>query len=183
VQGSILILRRASLLPLTALAAGLAGCAGNFDSSPLGASFLSTSNWSVLGTRDAEFDSSRPLTADDYVDADGRCGSVAVVETPQAAVGTPAGDLATAPPPPLGGVALGMSECQVAQRAGQPTRVDLSAAEGGERKVVLTYMTGPWPGIYNFFGGRLKEVERVAVAEPVKPKPKKRAARPKTPVR
>jgi hypothetical protein len=41
--------------------------------------------------------------------------------------------------------------------------------------VVLTYMNGPWPGIYTFSAGRLKVVDRVAAPE--QPKPAKRKAR------
>ena len=42
-------------------------------------------------------------------------------------------------------------------------------------------MSGNWPGIYRFSGGRLKEVERVA-APPPPPKPvakKKKVVKPK----
>ena len=49
-----------------------------------------------------------------------------------------------------GGIALGMTECQTVQRAGTPSNVAISAGEKGERKVVLTYLSGPWPGIYTF---------------------------------
>jgi len=66
-----------------------------------------------------------------------------------------------------GGIALGMTECQAVQRAGTPSNVAISAGEKGERKVVITYISGPWPGIYTFAGGRLKVVERA----PEQPKP------------
>lgn len=108
------------------------------------------------------------------------------------AVGSVAGDLAGAPMPaatpasatpnsglqrlestsaPLvaGGIALGMTECQTVQRAGPPGNVVISADEKGERKAVLTYLSGPWPGIYTFAGGRLKVVDRA----PEQPKPAK----------
>jgi len=80
---------------------------------------------------------------------------------------------AAGPPPVAGGIALGMTECQAVQRAGTPTNVAISA-EKGERKVVITYLSGPWPGIYTFAGGRLSVVERA----PEQPKP---AAPKKTP--
>ena len=82
-----------------------------------------------------------------------------------------AGDLARAPMPEatlasanqepgaapvLGGVALGMSECEVVRRAGLPGNVDIGVGDQGSRKVVLTYLSGPWPGIYTFSAGRLK---------------------------
>jgi hypothetical protein len=88
-------------------------------------------------------------------------------------------------PPTAGGIALGMTECQTVQRAGTPNNVAISANEKGERKVVLTYLGGPWPGIYSFTGGRLNVVE-VAPDQPkpakVPPKktPKKKPATPKT---
>ena len=117
------------------------------------------------------------------------------------AVGSVAGDLAGAPmpaassvsaapnsglqrlepaaglPPVAGGIALGMTECQTVQRAGTPSNVAISAGEKGERKVVLTFLSGPWPGIYTFAGGRLNVVERAPEQpKPVSPKktPKKK---------
>ncbi|HEY6861036.1 MAG TPA: hypothetical protein VI358_14790 [Pseudolabrys sp.] len=78
---------------------------------------------------------------------------------------------ASGPPPVAGGIALGMTECQTVQRAGTPSNVAISAGEKGERKVVLTYLSGPWPGIYTFTGGRLSVVERA----PEQPKPAKAA--------
>jgi len=115
------------------------------------------------------------------------------------AVGSVAGDLAGAPMPaatpasatpnpglqrleptsaPLvaGGIALGMTECQTVQRAGTPSNVAISADEKSERKAVITYLSGPWPGIYTFAGGRLKVVDRA----PEQPKPAKTAPK-KTP--
>lgn len=83
---------------------------------------------------------------------------------------------ASGPPPVAGGIALGMTECQTVQRAGTPSNVAISAGEKGERKVVLTYLGGPWPGIYTFSGGRLNVVERA----PEQPKPAKAAPK-KTP--
>jgi hypothetical protein len=38
---------------------------------------------------------------------------------------------------------------------------------------VLTYQSGPWPGVYTFAAGRLKVVDRVAVPEQAKPAKKK----------
>jgi hypothetical protein len=114
------------------------------------------------------------------------------------AVGSVAGDLAGAPmpaatpasagggpglqrlepasaPPTSGGIALGMTECQAVERAGSPGNVAISTGERGERKVVLTYLSGPWPGIYTFTGGRLNVVERA----PEQPKPEKTKKTPK----
>ena len=121
------------------------------------------------------------------------------------AVGSMAGDLAGAPMPAampvsaypndstlggveptaplvMGGIALGMTECQAVQRAGLPGNVAISASERGERKVVLTYLTGVWPGIYHFSDGRLKEIVRApAPPEPVKPVKKQKAKKPVKP--
>ncbi len=120
-------------------------------------------------------------------------------------VGSVAGDLAGAPMPAAtktsagpglerldmapsaaapvvsGGIALGMTECQTVQRAGSPSNVAISAGEKGERKVVLTYLSGPWPGIYTFNDGRLKVVERAPEQpKPAKATPKKKPVKPKT---
>ena len=121
-------------------------------------------------------------------------------------VGSMAGDLASAPmpmatpvsanpnappePPPgapqiMGGIALGMSECDVVRRAGLAGNVNISAGEKGERRVVLTYLTGTWPGIYTFDAGRLKIVDRApepppSKRPPVKKKNAKKPAKPKT---
>jgi hypothetical protein len=117
-------------------------------------------------------------------------------------VGSVAGDLAGAPrpaatqasakampsaepgaPPVLGGIALGMTECQTVQRAGQPGNVNISAGDKGDRKVVLTYLSGPWPGIYTFDSGRLKVVERTPEqAKPAKATTKKKPKKPAQPL-
>jgi len=124
-------------------------------------------------------------------------------------VGSMAGDLARAPMPAatpvsvspepdrpqqpggpqiMGGIALGMSECDVVRRAGLPGNISISAGDRGERKVVLTYLAGTWPGIYTFDAGRLKVVDRAPVPEtPVKPPAKtkkaKKPVKPKTATR
>ena len=85
-------------------------------------------------------------------------------------------------PQVMGGIALGMTECQAVQRAGRPGNIAISAGEKGERKVVLTYLTGVWPGIYHFSDGRLKEIVRApAPPEPVKPVKKQKAKKPVKP--
>jgi hypothetical protein len=78
-------------------------------------------------------------------------------------------------PQVLGGIALGMTECQAVHRAGQAGNVNISAGDRGERTVVLTYLSGPWPGIYHFADGRLKVIDRApAPPEPPKAPPKKK---------
>jgi hypothetical protein len=122
---------------------------------------------------------SGPVSPEDEVDAAGRCG---IAQTPQAegSAGTVAGNpgaAASALPTEQGvvpgGIALGMTECQVVAHAGQPGQVDVGAGDKGERKVVLTYMSGPWPGVYTFAAGRLKVIDRVTQPEPAKPARKK----------
>ncbi len=155
----------------------------------------------------ADMDKGGPVGPDDLVGADGRC-SPALAQAPASppaahstpppangSVGGMAGELANEPapvaaapasapdagaPPVLGGVALGMTECQTVQRAGQPGTVNINAGDKGERRVVLTYLSGPWPGIYHFADGRLKEIDRAPQPPaPAKPPPKKKAAKKK----
>jgi hypothetical protein len=88
-------------------------------------------------------------------------------------------------PQVAGGIALGMTECQAVQRAGVPTNVAISAGDKGERRAVLTFLSGPWPGIYTFADGRLKIIDRAPeqpkpVIAPAKKTPKKKSAAPKT---
>jgi len=79
-------------------------------------------------------------------------------------------------PQVVGGIGLGMSECDAVRRAGVPGNVNIGTGNGGERTVVLTYLTGPWPGIYHFADGRLKVIERA----PEQPKPAKAPPKKKT---
>ena len=66
------------------------------------------------------------------------------------------------------------------QRAGTPSNVAISAGEKGERKVVLTYLSGPRPGIYTFSAGRLNVVER-APEQPKAAKPTAKKTQKKKP--
>ena len=136
-----------------------------------------------------------PVSAEDLVSADGLCAQPsAALAQATAPPSTPAGapqpaDSAVAAtadpglqrlepggtPTVAGGIALGMTECQAVQRAGTPSNVAISAGERGERKAVLTYLSGPWPGIYTFTGGRLSVIDRA----PEQPKPAKTAPKKK----
>ena len=77
-------------------------------------------------------------------------------------------------PQVMGGVALGMTECQVVRRSGTPNNVAITpgSADGkGERKVVLTYEGGSRPGVYRFDSGRLQVIEGLpAPTQTAKPK-------------
>jgi hypothetical protein len=129
---------------------------------------------------------------DELISADGRCGGAgpepagtdasASAETNAAAVGS-----ATVSPAPsgagpaaVGGIGLGMSECEVVRRAGSPENLNVATDQYGERAVVLTYLRGTWPGIYRFNSGRLVSIERVAQPEPAKPKKIAKPAKPRT---
>lgn len=88
-------------------------------------------------------------------------------------------------PQVAGGIALGMTECQTVQRAGLPTNVAISGGDKGERTAVLTFLSGPWPGIYTFADGRLKVIDRAPeqpkpAGAPAKKTPKKKTGAPKT---
>ena len=144
-----------------------------------------------------------PVSPEEFVSADGRCaaptaalaqaGEQAPAQQTDAPGGTkPAGQASADPGQRLGpsnsaplvpgGIGLGMTECQAVQRAGTPSNVAISSGDKGERKVVLTYLSGPWPGIYTFDDGRLKVIDRAPEqAKPAKSAPqKKKPAKPKT---
>jgi hypothetical protein len=111
--------------------------------------------YSSLG--DARVD--RAITANDLVDANGACPNYA---PPRASAG--AGEGASPQDGAAlfgGGVALGMSECDIVARLGQATAVNFGTAAYGSRSLVLTYNAGPRSGIYRFENGRLLEMDRV----------------------
>ena len=138
-----------------------------------------------------------PVAPEEFVNADGSCPPEPAPSGP-AAVAPPAQPVAAAPPtdparmerlepdgaaPPMptfnGGVALGMTECQVVRRAGSPSNISIGADEKGTRKVVLSYLGGNSPGIYEFQGGRLKEISAAPVQEkPTKQQKKKQKTKP-----
>ncbi len=146
-----------------ALAMALGGCSSvDWDSfkSPDLSIF---SPRSVSTARQTEL---KPVTAEDLVDADGRCAAP-VASQEIAADGTTT--TMTVPLIPSG-IALDMTECDVVKRAGQPERVQVGTNERNERTLILTYINGERPGIYNFTSGRLTSMERSP--EPPKPPPR-----------
>jgi hypothetical protein len=170
---------------LLALAAVLAGCAGSGVtalSDRITAnrpSLLSSAPGEALTFGDAQtFNPTRPLTPEDMVGPDGSCAAPQNVSDASAqATATPAD-----PNAPVqgslgvrGGIALQMTECEVVYRAGPVEKIEVGTNERNERAVTLTYLRGPWPGIYRFTAGRLSEIARVAAPE----EPKKRRAAPK----
>ena len=167
-------------------------------------------DWAVANSGDpnAQLSPTKPVAPEELIDPDGRCPAPAKPHEadaepsppPDRPIGSVAGDLAHAPMPPaapafanqpsganplLGGVALGMTECEVVRRAGLPGDINISLEKGGNRRVVLTYLSGPWPGIYTFNSGRLNVVDRAPVpVQPAAPQetPKTKKAK-KTPKR
>lgn len=113
----------------------------------------------------------RPVTDGDLVDANGGCPAAA---TPPAAGGQAAGPVA-----PGEGVGLGMTECEVVARAGPPNSVQLGRNPNGDRTAIISYQSGPRPGIYHFERGRLTQMDRVQVAPP--PQAKKKPEKTKKP--
>ena len=188
-----------------AAAFAVAGCknaAGVFEDQNDGGwfskPFVAKPDWARASTGNVSLGPQGPVGPEDMVSADGQCAAPAAAlaqsaeaNTTDAAAGggAPSATQAAAAPnsglqrlestsAPLvtGGIALGMTECQAVQRAGTPSNVAISTGEKGERKVVLTYLSGPRPGIYTFSGGRLNVVELA----PEQPKSAKPAAK-KTP--
>ena len=119
--------------------------------------FKAPSGYSYASLGDARVD--RVITANDLMDASGACPNYAVA-APSPAEGAPAAQDGAA----LygGGVALGMSECEVVWRAGAPNNVELGKGPNGGRTAVLTFNDGARAGIYRFEGGRLMEMDSVA---------------------
>jgi hypothetical protein len=124
----------------------------------------------------------RPITANDLVNANGACAAPVAPQT-QSRLDSSNNAPVVAPDTSSllgGGVGLGMSECDVVFRAGQPTSVELGKNPNGDRTAVLTYRDGPRPGIYRFERGRLMVMDRVdvpAAAQPATKKPAKKPAK------
>jgi hypothetical protein len=105
-----------------------------------------------------------PVTTADLVSSQGQCPLPPLAPTQSAMAGE-----AHAEP---GGIALEMSECEVVHRTGPVEKMELGTTGRGERSLVLTYLKGPWPGVYRFTAGRLVSIERA----PAAPEPSAKAA-------
>jgi hypothetical protein len=172
-----------SALAAVAAAVALSGCANvDFESQSWFSKPLDVSGraagFSFSELQEAKL-RQRPITPNDLVDASGACPPPAV---PQAQPGAPA----AAPAPEAqsllgGGVALGMNECEVVSRAGQPASVQLGKNPNGDRTAILTYNGGPRPGVYHFERGTLVQMDRVEVAAAPQPAKKKSAKATKPP--
>ncbi|HEY4142562.1 MAG TPA: hypothetical protein VGM57_14170 [Pseudolabrys sp.] len=178
---------------LCATALTVAGCknsAGVFQDNGDGGWFskpvemFSKPEWTKNTATTANLGPSGPVGPEELVNADGSCAMAAAAAPPPATPDQPPGAaIVSVPSGPqvMGGVALGMSECQVVQRAGSPSNVQIGSGASGERSVTLTFLNPPWPGIYRFSDGRLKVVERAPGPPPTaKAPPKKKKAAKKT---
>jgi hypothetical protein len=125
----------------------------------------------------------RPLTADDYVSAEGGCPGMTPAGGAPADANAMTEGPAGSPPPaqaPQGGtVALGHTECDVVRGIGAPDSVNISNGPGGGRVAVITWLHGARAGIYTFNSGRLSSIDRAPEPEPQpkvmkQPKPKKK---------
>jgi hypothetical protein len=186
-----------SVLAALAVAAALAGCADldtsqawfakPFDISGRGAGY----SFSELAETKKQ---QRAITPNQLVSASGGCPAPAVSAPPPAPAA--AGAAPGAPPPagappgaapdatasdPLlgGGIALGMSECDVVYRAGSPSSVQIGSAPNGDRMATLNIQSGPRPGIYRFLRGGLIEMDAVAAPPPPPEVAKKKPSKPK----
>jgi hypothetical protein len=183
-----------SVLAAFAAAAALAGCGADvtgqawfakpFDVSGRSAGY----SFSELSETKKE---QHPITPNDLVNANGACPAPAAPAV-AAAAPPPAPGAAGGPTPPAtapggdastlvedGGVGLGMSECDVVSRAGQPSSVQIGSTPGGDRTAVLTFNSGPRPGVYRFQRGALIEMDAVAAPAAPPQVAKKKPAKPK----
>jgi hypothetical protein len=170
---------RSGALAALAMAGMLGGCGGDvgWDSGTLFRKPIDvagrTSGYSYSDLGEASL--TRPVNDADLVDANGSCAAAAA-PPPAAGPGAPGSDA----PGFNEGVGLGMTECQVVARAGPPNSVQLGRNPNGDRTAIISYQSGPRPGIYHFERGRLMQMDRVEVAPPP-PQAKKKPAKAKKP--
>ncbi len=114
----------------------------------------------------------RPADPNELVSPNGACPAPAAVAPAAPATAGP-GVMPNGAPPDAGApselgapIALGMTECQVVDRAGAPASVQIGTNPNGDRTALVSYNSGPRPGIYHFERGRLMDMDRVAVAAP-----------------
>ena len=160
------------MIAMATLAFAMAACSSDLGLNgvtlvPKPETLLRKPDWTTFsgGRNDFEL---RPVTAADLVSAEGQCNSGA---------GQAAADSSAAGAPVAGGIGLQMTECDVVRRAGPVEKIDVGSDERGERAVTLTYLRGPWPGVYRFAGGRLVSMERAPGPPPAPAKPQKGTAK------
>jgi hypothetical protein len=160
---------RSGVLAALAMAGVLGGCADvGWDAGTLFRKPVDVAGRSAGYTYSdlQESRQARPVSDSDMVDANGSCPAAAA----------PGSDAAASSE----GVGLGMTECEVVARAGPPNSVQLGRNPNGDRTAVISYQSGPRPGIYHFERGRLTQMDRVEVAPPP-PQAKKKPAKTKKP--
>ncbi len=164
------------LFAALATALALAGCADVDWSSPQ-AWFAKPIDGHKGGYTFSELQESRqqqrPITPNELVNSNGSCPPPAAAPAPGQAA-APAADTTGLLG---GGVALGMSECDVVFRAGQPSSVQIGTLPNGDRTAVLTFDSGPRAGIYHFQRGALREMDSVPMAAAPPQAVKKKPAR------
>ena len=169
-----------ALLVLAPLVTGCGGASNLFQSDLLSKDAEWFSRPGRLFIRNVSIETApltpdKPVTAEDFVSADGACPGMAPAGAPADANAMTEG-AAGAPPAQSGTVALGHTECDVVRGIGAPDNVNISNNARGDRVAVVNWSRGPRAGIYTFTAGRLSSVERgeEPVAQP------KAAAKPKT---
>ena len=162
------------LLAVLLLAPVIAGCGSISDFSLKDQEWFSRPG-KMFGARSLSIETpplsvDKPVTPNDLISADGACPGVATSGAPtdaNAMQDTKQGEAELTQP--MGSVALGHTECDIARAIGAPDSVNLSNNQRGDRLAVLTYLGGPRPGIYTFTAGRLSSIERAPTPEPAKP--------------
>jgi len=159
------------LIAVAAVGCALVACSSdlglnNVTLVPKPETLLRKPDWTSFSGGKNEF-TLRPVMAADLVNAAGQCTGD----------GEQAGTDASAAGQVSGGIALQMTECDVVRRAGQVDKIDFASDERGERIVTLTYLRGPWPGIYRFTGGRLVSIDRAPTPPPAPAKSQKAPAK------
>jgi hypothetical protein len=137
------------MIAMATLACAMAACSSDLSLTgvtlvPKPETLLRKPDWATFSG--GKSDELRPVTAADLLSREGQCDG--------------GGGQAAADSTAAGGIALQMTECDVVRRAGPVEKIDIGSDERGERAVTLTYLRGPWPGIYRFTGGRLVSIER-----------------------
>ncbi len=168
----------AAMAALT-IALCLGGCAGDTStvfSRPFNA-LNNNLNYTYSSLNEAT--QNRPIAANDLVDANGGCPRYVAPAAQLPAAGADAAAQPDQGSPFGAGVALGMSECEVVSRLGQPTAVNIGRTPNGLRSVALTFKGGPRPGLYRFEDGRLSEMDRVELPPAPQQPQKKKAAKKK----
>jgi hypothetical protein len=189
-RGTVVEFRANEICIVGALAGALAlGACANVDAENKDAwfskpfQFVSRGGGYTFSELQESKERTRPITANDLVAANGSCPPPpAVQQAPAApAANQPGSAPAAADTSPLlgGGIALGMSECDVVFRSGAPSAVQIGRSPNGDRTADLTFNSGPRPGIYHFQAGALVEVERGQTAPAAAQTAKKKPASPK----